>query len=278
MEETTLPSVTASPRGRILRLESPACPATSRPFMSKIKILVTGCKGRMGLAVIAATNAAEGTELGAAIDIGDTLPAALAKCDIVIDFTSHLFTAELIAECLKQKKGMVIGTTGHTAEELKLIRDAATKLPVVFASNFSVGVNTLFWLTRKACELLGPAFDLEVVEMHHRMKKDAPSGTARTLVEILADVRGLEYDTDCRHGRFGDVGARTPKEIGVHALRGGDVVGDHTVVFANVGERVELTHKASSRDTFAGGAVRAATWLAGKAPGLYDMQDVLGLK
>lgn len=110
------------------------------------------------------------------------------------------------------------------------------------------------------------------------MKKDAPSGTARTLVEILADVRGLEYDKDCRHGRFGDVGARTPKEIGVHALRGGDVVGDHTVVFANVGERVELTHKASSRDTFAGGSVRAAKWLVGKPAGLYDMQDVLGLK
>ena len=253
-------------------------PRYFQPLMSKTKILVTGCKGRMGQAVIAAAEAAESTEVGAKIDLGDSLPDALAKSDVVIDFTSHHFTTELVGECLKQKKGMVIGTTGHTADELKLIRDAATKLPIVFASNFSVGVNTLFWLTRKAAELLGPAFDLEVIEMHHRMKKDAPSGTARTLVEILADVRGLEYDKDCRHGRFGDVGARTPKEIGVHALRGGDVVGDHTVVFANVGERVELTHKASSRDTFAGGAVRAAKWLAGKAPGLYDMQDVLGLK
>eukprot|EP01031_Cornospumella_fuschlensis_P012071 gene12071-14759_t len=151
-----------------------------------------------------------------------------------------------------------------TDEELAAIREAAKQLPIVFASNFSVGVNTLFWLTRKAAELLGPDFDLEVIEMHHRMKKDAPSGTARSLVEILTKVRGLSYDTDCRHGRFGDVGARTPTEIGVHALRGGDVVGDHTVVFANVGERVELTHKASSRDTFAGGAVRAARWLAEK--------------
>jgi len=253
-------------------------PGYFQPLMSKIKILVTGCKGRMGQAVIAATEAAANAEVGAQIDVGDSLTDALAKSDVVIDFTSHHFTTELVGECLKQNKGMVIGTTGHTDDELKLIRDAATKLPVVFASNFSVGVNTLFWLTRKAAELLGPAFDLEVVEMHHRMKKDSPSGTARTLVEILADVRGLEYDKDCRHGRVGDVGARTPKEIGVHALRGGDVVGDHTVVFANVGERVELTHKASSRDTFAGGAVRAAQWLAGKAPGLYDMQDVLGLK
>ena len=216
--------------------------------------------------------------MGACIDIGDLLPEALAKCDTVIDFTSHHFSDELLAECLAQGKSMVIGTTGHTDEQLAAIRSASEKLPIVFASNYSVGVNTLFWLTRKAAELLGEDFDLEVVEMHHRMKKDAPSGTARTLVEILADVRGLSYDSDCRHGRFGDVGARTPKEIGVHALRGGDVVGDHTVIFANTGERVELTHKASSRDTFAGGAVRAARWLAGKGPGLYHMQDVLGLK
>ena len=245
--------------------------------MGKIKILVTGCKGRMGQAVCAAVEAA-GEQVGARIDVGDALPPALAQCDVVIDFTSHHFTHELVGECLKQNKSMVIGTTGHTDEELALIRDAAKKLPVVFASNFSVGVNTLFWLTHKTAELLGDAFDLEVVEMHHRMKKDAPSGTARTLVEILASARGLAYDKDTRHGRHGDVGARTPKEIGVHALRGGDVVGDHTVIFANTGERVELTHKASSRDTFAGGAVRAARWLAGKPAGLYDMQDVLGLR
>lgn len=249
----------------------------STALMSEIKLLVTGCKGRMGQAVISAA-AAQGVAVGAGIDVNDSLSEALEKCDCVIDFSSHLFTEELVSEALRQKKSLVIGTTGHTDDELALIREAAKTIPVVFASNFSVGVNTLFWLTRKATELLGPDFDLEVVEMHHRMKKDSPSGTARTLVEILADVRGLEYDKDCRHGRFGDVGARTPTEIGVHALRGGDVVGDHTVIFANVGERVELTHKASSRDTFAGGAVRAARWLAGKPAGLYDMQDVLGLK
>ena len=245
--------------------------------MSEVNILVTGCKGRMGQAVISAAEA-QGVGVGACIDMGDSLPEALAKCDTVIDFTSHHFSDELLAECLAQGKSMVIGTTGHTDEQLAAIRSASEKLPIVFASNYSVGVNTLFWLTRKAAELLGEDFDLEVVEMHHRMKKDAPSGTARTLVEILADVRGLSYDSDCRHGRFGDVGARTPKEIGVHALRGGDVVGDHTVIFANTGERVELTHKALSRDTFAGGAVRAARWLVGKGPGLYHMQDVLGLK
>ncbi len=245
--------------------------------MSDFKLLVTGCKGRMGQAVIAAAQA-QGVAVGGGIDLGDSLPDALAKSDCTIDFSSHHFTHELLAESLKQKKSLVIGTTGHTDDELAAIKEASRTLPIVFASNFSVGVNTLFWLTRKAAELLGPDFDLEVLEMHHRLKKDSPSGTARTLVEILADVRGLEYDKDCRHGRFGDVGARTPKEIGVHAIRGGDVVGDHTVVFANVGERVELTHKASSRDTFAGGAVRAARWLNGKRAGLYDMQDVLGLK
>ena len=245
--------------------------------MSDFKLLVTGCKGRMGQAVIAAADA-QGVAVGAGIDVGDSLSAALALSDCVIDFSSHHFTDELITECLKLGKSLVIGTTGHTSDELARIKEAAKTLPIVFASNFSVGVNTLVGLTRQAAELLGPDFDLEVLEMHHRLKKDSPSGTARTLVEILADVRGLEYDSDCRHGRFGDVGARTPKEIGVHAIRGGDVVGDHTVVFANVGERVELTHKASSRDTFAGGAVRAARWLNGKPAGLYDMQDVLGLK
>ncbi len=245
--------------------------------MSDLKLLITGSKGRMGQAIIRAAEA-QNVTIASTIDMGDSLPEALAKADTVIDFTSHHFSDELLSTCLQQKKSIVIGTTGHTNEQLASIRKAAETLPIVFASNYSVGVNTLFWLTRKATELLGPDFDLEVIEMHHRMKKDAPSGTARTLVEILADVRGLEYDKDCRHGRFGDVGARTPKEIGVHALRGGDVVGDHTVVFANVGERVELTHKASSRDTFASGSVRAARWLVGKPAGLYDMQDVLGLK
>jgi 4-hydroxy-tetrahydrodipicolinate reductase len=148
----------------------------------------------------------------------------------------------------------------------------------VLASNFSTGVNTLFWLTRKAAEILGPDFDLEVIEMHHRLKKDAPSGTAGTLAEILADVRQLQLKQALRHSREGIVGARTPTEIGMHSLRGGDVVGDHTVMFSTNGERLELTHRASSRDTFANGALRAAQWVVQQKPGLYDMQDVLGLK
>ena len=180
--------------------------------------------------------------------------------------------------CIKNKKAIVIGVTGHAPPEKAAILKASSKIPVILASNFSAGVNTLFWLTRKAAEILGPDFDLEVVEMHHRLKKDAPSGTAKSLVEILADVRKQQLEKVVRHGRVGLVGERTTPEIGVHSIRGGDVVGDHTVIFANVGERVELTHKASSRDTFANGALRAAQWLVKQKPGLYDMQDVLGLK
>ena len=175
-------------------------------------------------------------------------------------------------------KALVIGTTGHSEAEKASIRAAAARIPIVWASNYSTGVNTLFWLTRKAAEILGPGFDLEVVEMHHRHKKDAPSGTATTLLEILADVRKVRLAEALRHGRQGITGARTETEIGIHALRGGDVVGDHTVMFAADGERVELTHKASSRDTFANGALRAAQWVVGRPPGIYDMQDVLGLK
>jgi 4-hydroxy-tetrahydrodipicolinate reductase len=231
----------------------------------------------MGQAVIAAAQAQQ-VAVGAQMDMGDSLAEVLPRCNTVIDFSSHHFSSELVQACLASGTRMVIGTTGHTDAELAEIREASRLLPVVFAPNFSVGVNTLFWLTRKATEILGPEFDLEVVEMHHRHKKDSPSGTARRLAEILAEVRELSYDEDVKHGRFGDVGARTAVEIGMHALRGGDVVGDHTVVYANNGERVELTHKASSRDTFASGAVRAARWLADKPAGLYDMQDVLGLK
>jgi len=245
--------------------------------MAGIELLVTGCKGRMGQAVLEAAKEAN-VPVGAAIDEGDSLRDALARCNTVIDFTAHGFTPELVQECLERKARLVIGTTGHTDEELALIRAASMIIPIVHAPNFSVGVNTLFWLTAKATEILGPDFDLEVVEMHHRKKTDSPSGTARRLAEILAAGRELSYDKDTRHGRFGDVGARTNTEIGMHALRGGDVVGDHTVVYAGIGERVELTHKASSRATFAKGAVRAAVWLQEKAPGLYDMQDVLGLR
>ncbi len=234
----------------------------------------------MGQAVAASVGDDPNTRVAAGIDLGDSLEEALAKSDTVIDFTLPSFTNELIECCVAAGKALVMGTTGHDDDQLKLIRDASESIPIVHAPNYSVGVNTLFWLTRKATEILGPDFDLEVVEMHHRHKIDSPSGTARRLAEILTEVRELSYDKNCAHGRFGDVGPRKDTEIGVHALRGGDVVGDHTVVYAGDGERVELTHKASSRLTFAKGSVRAAKWLAEKSfkNGLYDMEDVLGLR
>jgi len=245
--------------------------------MDSLRILINGSKGRMGHAVISAVNDDPAAVIAVEVDAGDDFPGALPQCDAVIDFSHHSLTHTVARACAAAGKVLVIGTTGQTDAQVATVREAARTIPIVFAPNFSVGVNTLFWLTRKAAEILGPEFDLEVVEMHHRLKKDAPSGTAKRLAEILAEVRGLQYNEDVRHGREGIVGERTRGEIGMHAIRGGDVVGDHTVIYANVGERVELTHKASSRDTFARGAVRAARWAATQPAGLYDMQDVLGL-
>jgi 4-hydroxy-tetrahydrodipicolinate reductase len=242
------------------------------------KIIITGSQGRMGQALIACAARMPELEVVGTVDQGDDLGTIIGKCDVVIDFSFHTATLGVAELCAKHKKAIVIGTTGHSAEEKARIVALKAQIPMVIATNFSTGVNTLFWLTRKAAEILGPAFDLEVVEMHHRLKKDAPSGTATTLLEILADVRKLQLEEALRHGRQGIVGERTQSEIGIHAIRGGDVVGDHTVIFANNGERVELTHKASSRDTFANGALRAAQWLVRQKAGLYDMQDVLELK
>ncbi|MCX6896041.1 MAG: 4-hydroxy-tetrahydrodipicolinate reductase [Verrucomicrobia bacterium] len=242
------------------------------------RIIITGAKGRMGKALVACAPSHPNLQVVGQIDVGDDLAAVIAGCDAVIDFSAHTATTGVAALCAKHQKALVIGTTGHNDTETFEIRKNVEKIPVVWASNYSTGVNTLFWLTRKAAEILGPDFDLEVLEMHHRLKRDAPSGTAKSLAEILAQVRHLQYNEAARHGRKGIVGERTQTEIGVHSIRGGDVVGDHTVVFANVGERVELTHKASSRDTFANCALRASAWVVKQKPGIYDMQDVLGLK
>lgn len=240
-----------------------------------MKILVTGISGRMGQAVKQAVELNSETELGATHDVGQDVASAMQQADCAIDFSFHGFTPELLDTAVAQGKPLVIGTTGHTDEERAAIKAAATRIPIVFASNYSVGVNTLFWLTRKATQILKD-YDIEIVEMHHHHKLDAPSGTARTLAEVVCEETGLDYDKDVMHGREGLVGARPQRQIGMHSMRGGDVVGDHTVIYATDGERVELTHKASSRMTFAGGAVRAALWLADKPAGLYNMQDVLG--
>lgn len=241
------------------------------------RIIITGSKGRMGQALVACAAKLPELRVAAGVDQGGDIKTVIDSGDVIIDFSSHDATAPIAELCVQRRKAMVIGTTGHSEPDKKRIVAVAQHIPIVWASNFSTGVNTLFWLTRKAAEVLGPNFDREIVEMHHRMKKDAPSGTASTLAGILAEVRKQQLGKVIRHGRVGIVGERAREEIGMHSLRGGDVVGDHTVVFANEGERLELTHKASSRETFANGALRAALWVVNQKPGLYDMQHVLGL-
>ena len=232
----------------------------------------------MGQTLVACAEHHPELQVAGQIDLGDDLLPLIKEVDVVVDFSFHDATAQFAAVCAEHRKALVIGTTGHSDAEKSQISSLKSNIPIVWASNYSTGVNTLFWLTRKAAEILGPNFDLEVVEMHHRIKKDAPSGTAATLAEILAAVRKQQLSKVIRHGRQGIVGERTAAEIGMHSLRGGDVVGDHTVIFAANGERLELTHKVSSRETFAHGALRAAQWVVHQKPGLYDMQDVLGLR
>ncbi len=243
-----------------------------------IKLIVNGAKGKMGQTILACARQDGDFKIVGEIDLGDDLLKGIKMGDVIVDFSTHTGTAAMSLLAANHQKALVIGTTGHTKDELKAIERSAGEIPIVFAPNFSIGVNVLFHLTAKATQLLGAGFDAEVIEMHHRQKTDAPSGTGKRLAEIIAGQRKLVYDKAARHGRVGDVGARTDAEIGVHSLRGGDVVGDHTVVFAAGGERVELTHKASSRETFARGALRAAKWVVGRNAGLYDMQDVLGLR
>jgi len=249
-----------------------------------IKLVVNGSKGRMGRIIVDLAKKDPDFTLIGEVDIEDSLDAAASKADVIIDFSLHEATRKVAEAAVRNKTALVIGTTGHSpANRAGILRRMAAKkaalsIPVVWSANYSTGVNTLFYITRKVAEILGSDFDQEIVEMHHRLKKDAPSGTAERLAQILAEVKKKQLAELARHGRHGIVGERTRDEIGIHAVRGGDVVGDHTVIFAAPGERVELAHKASSRETFARGSLRAAKWLIGKSPRLYDMQDVLGLK
>lgn len=241
-----------------------------------LKILLNGSRGRMGVAIIDAAEAGDAVILSAC-DAGDDPTTRVADCDAIIDFSFHEVTAGIAKLAAEHKLPLVIGTTGHTPEERETIVAAVEgTIPVVWAGNYSVGVNTLNYLTRKAATILGEQYEPELMEMHHHHKKDAPSGTAERLLEILKDSYGMN-DEHLTHGREGLVGARPRKEIGVHAIRGGDIVGEHTVYFIGDGERVELTHKATDRKIFAQGAIRAAHWAVGKAAGIYNMEDVLGL-
>jgi 4-hydroxy-tetrahydrodipicolinate reductase len=245
-----------------------------------LRILLNGAQGRMGQAILAAVEEFPGLVVERQIDVGDSLAASVFdNIDVAIDFSNHAATLALVQLAAARSVPVVIGTTGHAAAERAAILAAVRPIPVVWAGNYSLGVNVFNYLVRRATQVLGPAFDVEILEMHHRRKIDAPSGTAAKLIDIVKQARTFA-DESVIHGRSGLLGPRPDDQIGVHALRGGDVVGDHTVIFAGDGERLELTHRASSRSIFAGGALHAARWLIAekKPPGLYGMDDVLQLK
>jgi 4-hydroxy-tetrahydrodipicolinate reductase len=266
-----------------------------------IEVVVTGAAGRMGSEIVRAVRAAEGLSLAGAVErpgypagvdagaaaglapigvpITSDLAAALRrKPAVVVDFTHFEASARCAEACAREGVALVIGSTGFTPEARDRVAAAAREIPIVLSPNMSVGVNAMFELVRRAAAALGDAYDVEIVEMHHRLKKDAPSGTAVRLAEIAAAALARDPGKSLRLERVGMVGERPPGEIGVQTLRGGDVVGEHTVYFVGMGERLEITHRATSREQFARGALRAARWIPGKPPGLYDMGDVLGLR
>jgi len=223
-----------------------------------VRLLLIGAAGRMGRTVVELAGNDLEIEVAAQCDLGDAIEPAMKNCDVAIDFSQADSIDEICRATSQHGKSLVIGTTGHSQQQRKTIEETAHSVPIVLASNFSVGVNVLFWLTQKAAELLGADFNPEIVETHHKMKKDAPSGTAKTLAEILKGVRH--------------------SEMPIQSIREGDVVGEHTVIFGGPGESLELTHRAANRGIFALGALRAAKWIINKPPGLYSMQDVLGLQ
>ncbi|BCA78775.1 4-hydroxy-tetrahydrodipicolinate reductase [Desulfuromonas sp. AOP6] len=265
------------------------------------KVAVTGAAGRMGGRIITAIKEAAGMELAGAAEraghpmvghdaglvsgcgqlgvaIADSLESALAEADVLIDFTFPEVTLENIAVCARLGKSIVIGSTGFTPEQRAKVQEFARTIPVVLAPNMSVGVNACFKLLKETAKILGDGFDVEIVELHHNKKKDSPSGTAVRMGEVVAEALGRDYNQVANYHREGMCGERSKEEIGMQTVRGGDIVGEHTVYFIGMGERIEITHRAMSRDMFARGAVRAAGWLGDKPAGMYDMQDVLELK
>lgn len=266
-----------------------------------VRIAVAGVAGRMGRAIVRACGEREDAVVTAALERPDSpavgrdagevagvgrlgvavaadLDAVADAFDVLVDFTAPAATVAHVGRCRTLGRRMVIGTTGLDGDQKRQIGEAARDIPIVFAPNMSVGVNLCFKLAEIAARVLGHDADVEIVEAHHRHKVDAPSGTALRLGEIVAAALGRDLAECAVYGRQGHTGERDRRTIGFATIRGGDIVGEHTVLFAGTGERVEITHRASSRSTFARGAVRAAVWLAGRGPGLYDMQDVLGLR
>jgi len=224
---------------------------------SPVRVMLIGAAGRMGKTVREVAQNDPEIQIAGLCDLGDSIEPAMNNCDVAIDFSQANSIDEIGRAASQHGRSIVIGTTGHSQQQRKIIEETAHLVPIVLASNFSVGVNVLFWLTQKAAKLLGSDFNPEIVETHHKMKKDAPSGTAKTLAELLKAVR--------------------KSEIPIQSIREGNVVGEHSVIFTGPAERLELIHHAASRDIFASGALRAAKWIINKPPGLYSMQDVLGL-
>lgn len=266
-----------------------------------IRAIVTGAAGRMGCSIIRAIHQTDGIDVVGAVereghplfgkDAGEVaglgpmkvrivygLENILDRADVVIDFTTPQATLANLEKVTASGKAWVIGSTGFTKDEEEKLRRMTDKSPCVFSPNMSVGVNIVFRIIQDVAKVLGDDYDIEVIEAHHRHKKDAPSGTAMKMAQILADSLGRDLASVGKFSRHGITGERDKKEIGVQSIRAGDIVGDHTVMFCGSGERIEITHRAQSRDNFASGAIRAAMWVVKQKPGLYDMMDVLGLK
>ena len=266
-----------------------------------IRAIVTGAGGRMGGRIISLLAETDGIELKGAVErkghpllgkdvgeglglgrtgiiIGDDLVGSIERGDVVIDFTSHEVSAGHLEIAAEKGKAIVIGSTGFTSAEMKRARELASSVRCVLAPNMSVGVNVLLKVLADVAGILGDDYDVEIVEAHHHMKKDAPSGTAMKMAQVIAERLGRDLDKVGVYNRKGMIGERTKREIGIQTLRAGDIVGEHTVIFGGMGERLELIHRAHSRDNFARGAIRAAFWVVGRGNGIYDMQDVLGLK
>jgi 4-hydroxy-tetrahydrodipicolinate reductase len=266
-----------------------------------IKTIVAGAGGRMGGRIIRliqespeltmagaleqAGHPAVGRDLGEwlgtgplGLSIGADLPALLPQGQVIIDFTFHSASLENLRLAARARTPIVIGSTGFSAAEMAEVEKLSREVPCVLAPNMSVGVNALFKIVGEVARILGAGYDIEILETHHKMKKDAPSGTALKLAQVLAQARSLDLEKAAVYERKGIIGERRADEIGIQTFRAGDIVGEHTILFGGMGERIEITHRAHSRDTFARGALRAAVWLMDQAPGLYDMQDVLGLK
>lgn len=266
-----------------------------------IKVAVAGAAGRMGRRLVALLKERGVFQLVGAVERGghpdlgrdagdlagvgplgvplmDEIQRGLAGAQVVLDFTAPEAAMRHLEAASRQGVAMVVGTTGLSAEDLARARELAGKIPCVQSPNMSVGVNALYGILALAARTLGDAYDVEVIEAHHRFKKDSPSGTAERMAQVLAEALGRDLGQVGVYGRHGLVGERTAKEIGVHAIRAGDIVGEHTILFGGMGERIEITHKAHSRDNFAFGAIRAAEWVVGKPPGLYSFLDVLGMK